>query len=67
MSHTCPTCGLNCHCGGDIDDCCFSDTDEEMNCTHCPDDYFEGDEDDLEHITWCVLCGASPCDCAESI
>ncbi len=48
MSHECPECGLTCHCGGDIDDCCFSGTKHERMCTHCAeeaeDDYFEEGE-----------------------
>jgi hypothetical protein len=34
-----------CHCGGDIDDCRFDDTDEQNACTHCDaDDGENGDE-----------------------
>jgi hypothetical protein len=34
-----------CHCGGDIDDCRFDDTDEQNACTHCyADDGDNGDE-----------------------
>lgn len=34
MAHTCPDCGCECHCNGDIDDICL-DTPEEMNaCRH---------------------------------
>jgi hypothetical protein len=35
MAHSCPECGLNCHCGGDIDDCEFDGTIEQMRCRHC--------------------------------
>jgi hypothetical protein len=36
MAHTCPDCGLLCHCGGDIDDIDFGDdTPEAAVCTHC--------------------------------
>ena len=36
MAHTCPDCGLTCHCGGDIDDIDFGDDSEEaIACTHC--------------------------------
>jgi len=35
MAHSCPECGLNCHCGGDIDDCEFEGTIEQMRCRHC--------------------------------
>ena len=46
MAHECPICYSNCHCGGDIDDICFSDTEEEMMCTHCNEDDTDDDEDD---------------------
>jgi predicted RNA-binding Zn-ribbon protein involved in translation (DUF1610 family) len=52
MAHECPICYMNCHCGGDIDDMCLSDTKEEMFCTHCNED---DDEDDEDHI--CPKCG----------
>lgn len=54
MSHECPTCYMLCHCGGDIDDICMSDTDEETCCTHC--DEFEGEEDEEPGFT-CPNCG----------
>jgi hypothetical protein len=49
MSHECPDCGMTCHCGGDIDDICFGETDEY--CSHCEnerepdvsDEYYEDD------------------------
>ena len=45
MGHTCPKCGINCFCGGDIDDLIFDDTDYAWKCHHCPDedgdDYYE--------------------------
>lgn len=48
MAHECPECGYACHCGGDIDDCCFGGTKYQFACTHCPDidaadddDYFD--------------------------
>jgi hypothetical protein len=25
-----------CHCGGDIDDCEFEGTPEQLHCKHCP-------------------------------
>lgn len=31
MAHTCPECGMLCHCGGDIDDLDFG---EAMRCNH---------------------------------
>lgn len=44
MSHECPVCGLDCHCGGDIDDCCFNWPEYVDGCTHCPDEDYT-DED----------------------
>ena len=35
MAHTCPDCGLRCHCGGDVDDCEFDGTREQLRCDHC--------------------------------
>ena len=36
MAHTCPDCGLLCHCGGDIDDIDFGDDcPEAIACKHC--------------------------------
>lgn len=35
MAHSCPECGMLCHCGGDIDDCEFDGTPEQMRCGHC--------------------------------
>lgn len=32
MAHTCPKCGLQCHCGGDIDDLVMG---EDPFCEHC--------------------------------
>ena len=46
MAHHCPTCGLKCHCGGDIDDLILS---ENYCCEHCE----ESDEDDWP----CDFCG----------
>lgn len=65
MAHTCPHCGLNCHCNGDIDDCCFDTPETEDNCNHCDGDLDELEDDDWQG--WCVICGANPCECAESI
>lgn len=50
MAHECPTCSITCHCGGDIDDICFSGTKEEMMCRHCEED---SEEDDYQ----CPKCG----------
>lgn len=48
MAHTCPECGMDCHCNGDIGDCCFDDGKEQMNCTHHLDPSCCGYEDELE-------------------
>jgi NTP pyrophosphatase (non-canonical NTP hydrolase) len=52
MAHTCPVCGMTCHCNGDIDDICLDLEDvlyqvDILACTHCPDD-----EDDFEEEFW---------------
>ncbi len=46
MAHECPHCGCTCHCGGDIDDICFSGTPEEAACRCCEDDYLDGEDDE---------------------
>ena len=43
MAHECQECGMTCHCGGDIDDICFSGTTYEARCTHC-----DGNEEDFD-------------------
>lgn len=43
MAHSCPVCGGICHCGGDIDDICFDETEEMDDCTCCA-----GAEDDWD-------------------
>ncbi len=43
MAHTCPVCGMTCHCNGDIDDICLDLEEDILACTHCLDD-----EDDFE-------------------
>lgn len=51
MAHTCPECGLLCHCGGDIDDCEFDGTPEQLNCSHCDendDDRPESEDEDSQ-------------------
>lgn len=35
MAHECPVCGMRCHCGGDIDDLCLPDSQQEASCTCC--------------------------------
>ncbi len=46
MSHECPTCGVLCHCNGDIDDCLNNFEEDLENCTHCPDDEDESEDED---------------------
>ena len=49
MAHTCPDCGMQCYCNGDIDDCCFDSEEDVLACTHCPcglDDESDYDEYD---------------------
>lgn len=41
MAHSCPDCGLLCHCGSDIDDCLFDFEDDVVACTHCGDEESE--------------------------
>jgi len=49
MAHHCPTCGVRCHCQGDIDDLVFSDTPEQLLCKHCDDpDLADPVNEDLE-------------------
>lgn len=45
MSHSCPECGMACHCSGDIED---HDTGEEYvgSCTCCFEDRRDPEEDD---------------------
>ncbi|HKB54224.1 MAG TPA: hypothetical protein VKD22_09500 [Ramlibacter sp.] len=45
MAHDCPDCGMQCHCGGDIDDINFGESDA---CTHykSPDCYGSMLDDD---------------------
>ena len=35
MAHSCPECGMTCHCGTDIDDCLFDLAEDQDNCCHC--------------------------------
>ncbi len=37
-----------CYCGGDIDDCEFDGTPEQMRCGHCADRDDENDEEPME-------------------
>ena len=50
MAHFCPTCGLICHCHGDMDDIVFSDDEIDFACDHCDwcdddDEYYSEDDD----------------------
>ena len=48
MAHECPECGMQCHCGGDIEDCCNNYEEDVINCQHwrqcelTDEDYLEG-------------------------
>lgn len=46
MAHTCPECGILCHCHGDIDDCQFDSGPEQDRCDHCEDERGEPCDDD---------------------
>lgn len=48
MAHTCPECGMLCHCGGDIDDMEMDGTPEQDRCSHCPDEDNDRDRDQSE-------------------
>ncbi len=57
MSHECPSCGIACHCGGDIGDMILNEKRYIVHCLHCdyPDDV---DEDD-DPVDTCDECGAN--------
>jgi hypothetical protein len=47
MAHICPSCGQQCYCCGDIDDCCNNFEGDIDKCIHCDDadnDFEDGDE-----------------------
>ena len=50
MAHTCPVCGMTCHCNGDIDDICFDLEEDILACTYCSGDVYE------EDILVCIHC-----------
>lgn len=52
MAHTCPTCGMLCHCNGDIDDICFGEADEFCECCSEEDDPEEDEftEDEIDRL-----------------
>lgn len=45
MAHSCPECGLLCHCNGDIDDCCFDFEEDVIRCDHCEEEDADRYED----------------------
>jgi hypothetical protein len=45
MAHTCPECGMICHCKGDIDDCVFDFPEAQIACHHWKE--CEEDDDDI--------------------
>lgn len=56
MAHPCFSCGSECYCHGDIDDCIVSKT--PKNCEGCgcderPEPDFEDDEDEFEECSRC--------------
>lgn len=59
MAHECPECGLNCHCGGDIDDLRLNSDKYVNQCTHCDHNYdWEYDEfcDEYDPTVDCPRC-----------
>ena len=50
MAHTCPVCGITCHCNGDIDDLCLDFEDDVMACDHCEE--YEEEEAMQGGISW---------------
>lgn len=56
MAHTCPECGFNCHCGGDIDDINFGEglgcicSESNWGCGRHVD--AEDEDDSEEHEEW---------------
>ena len=48
MAHSCPECGSQCYCNGDIDDILLEGTDEEEACTCCSGGDDEDDEVDYD-------------------
>ena len=44
MAHTCPECGYQCHCNGDIDDIDFGDSCPEADrCICCLGEFDDGE------------------------
>jgi len=48
MAHTCPECGSQCYCNGDIDDLLLDNDEDVEACTCCVDDYSDADDDDYD-------------------
>ena len=71
MAHTCPDCGLICHCCGDIDDIDFGECFD--GCTCClgkddRDDYDDSDYDPMPepegpHASDCKAWAGAACNC----
>jgi hypothetical protein len=69
MAHTCPNCGMTCHCNGDIDDICLDDENDILHCICCIDRLFNDDYEDgyeLDDFEDCDMveggCGCCPYD-----
>src|SRR5688572_5387398 len=56
MAHECPDCGMQCHCGGDIDDLLLNVERYVNRCTHCEDDRFDDYDDFDEDDDRCDRC-----------
>lgn len=46
MAHPCISCGSECYCNGDIDDCIISKTPSNCESCGCEDDDYSDDDDD---------------------
>lgn len=47
MAHECPSCGMICYCGNDIDDCLFNFKVNVMRCTHYKECEKESDDNEF--------------------
>jgi hypothetical protein len=65
MAHTCPECGMTCHCNGDIDDLCLDFDEDVLACTHC-DGFEYAAYEEYEDESYCDGveggCGCCPYD-----
>ncbi len=61
MAHTCPVCGMTCHCNGDIDDICLDLEEDILSCIHCGE-YEESLEDEFDCCDFEFGCGCCPYD-----